>query len=100
MLQKIGRKLNSIVFFKCYKTKDKVIPTSCDIKEKDEDNHNHPNTKELLNPVGDRIRDPDKPEEVTWQQLADLQDRLCFYLYSITCLILIIMSVLALHGVV
>ena len=41
----------------------------------------------------------DEAEEITWQKLAALQDRLCFYVYLVTCLTLIVVFVLALLGV-
>ena len=100
LLQIIGRKLCRICFFQCCKAKDKVVPANLNVSEKGEENHKISFHKERLQSEDECYKDTDEQEDVTWQQLAALQDRLCFYLYALTCLILIIVFVLSLLGTV
>ena len=75
-------------------------PAEYSISEKVEEKSNMPYRKERLKSDDDSNKDQNEPEEFTWQQLAALQDRMCFYVYAITCLILIIVFVLSLLGYV
>ena len=97
LLQAIGRKLVTFVFLKCCTGKEKVAPTDYD---KVEDIHNTLYKKEKLTSQKDIREDQDEHEEVTWQILSLLQDRLCLYVYTITIIILIIFFMLALYGFV
>ena len=101
-LQKVGRKLRSVVFCTCCcKSRDKVNPIHLDDTQ-DTTSHKPPYEKEkrTFDFDNDAKCEKDEPEEVTWQQLAELQDRMCFFVYTTTVLALIFMFVLALQGYV
>ena len=85
------------MFLKCCTRNEQVAPTDYD---KVEDIRSTSYKKEKLTSKTDLREDPDEHEEVTWQMLSLLQDRLCLYVYTISMIILVIVFMLALYGFV
>ena len=79
--------LEQSCFLNVVQVKKRFAPTDYD---KVEDIHNTLYKKEKLTSQTDIREDPDEYEEVTWQMLSLLQDRLCLYVYTITIISLII----------
>lgn len=96
-LQALGRKLEIVVFFQCCRRKEKVTPLDYD---KVENITKSLDRKEKMTSQTDLRDDSDDQEEVTWQMLATIQDRLCLYIYSVAMVILITVFMLALYGYV
>lgn len=67
---------------------------------RDETNHNIQfKTDQMKSDIESR-EEADESEEITWQVLAVIQDRLCFYIYAITIVILVLVFLLTLIGTV
>ena len=77
-----------------------MATTKCDNQGNDEMTHDTVQELEKLGAENKSRVDPDDMIEVTWQTLALLHDRLCFYIYTLATLILIVVFLLALTGTV
>lgn len=77
-----------------------MTPTNHDVSVNDEANHNIPYIKDQMKADTDNGEAPDESEDITWQMLSVIQDRLCLYVYIITIVILVVVFLLALFGIV
>ena len=91
----MGRKLEVVAFFKCFGETEKVTPIDYDRVETLSQSLER---KQKMASQTDLRQEPDVQNEVTWQMISMIQDRLCLYIYSVVLIIVIAVFMSALYG--
>ena len=100
MFQKLASKLGPIIFLKC-RQKDKVQPVT------KSNNHDRRITCADIDLHSEKSRfesdeesqsSSNDDESVTWQQISEISDRLCLYIYSVAVVLGLLLFCLDIEG--